>query len=358
MQDQDDIVEISLADIVQFLKDSRAAVIKSTIAFTLIGVVVALLNKNEFVSEAKVLPELKSASTAGLGGNLSALAGLAGINLDNMSSTDAVRPDLYPNVLQSMPFAMHLLKQQVYVSSMKKSMTLEVYLDESAKIPYIESWFESASDTAQLYDPKGLSKTLEISKKQENLTKDVLKRVSATFDKKTAIITISAKMRDRVVAASVARLSLEYLLNYVSTYRTDKVRKQLKFLYERVQEARRRYQGAQVALQSYKDSHRGLVMNMAQIEGERLLSEFVLAQTVYTDLSKQFEQTKIKVEEETPVFKTLEMPRIPIKKTEPQRTVMVFGFAVLGVVIGLLVAYAKRWFATNNLTPQVKDAKS
>ena len=52
------------------------------------------------------------------------------------------------------------------------------------------------------------------------------------------------------------------------------------------------------------------------------------------------------------------MPRIPIKKTEPQRTVMVLGFAVMGVVIGLLVAYAKRWFATNNLTPQIKDAKS
>ena len=337
----DDSIEISLADIIQFLKDSRSLVIKWGIAFTLIGVLVALLNKNEFVSEAKVLPELKSSSAAGLGGNLSALAGLAGINIDNMSSTDAMRPDLYPNVLQSLPFALYVLKQPVYVSSSKQTMPLEVYLEESAKIPYIESWFEESVDTAQLYDPQGLSKTLEITKKQELLAKDVLKRVSAVFDRKTGIITINAKMRDRVVAATVARLSLEYLLTYVSTYRTDKTRKQLKFLSERVQEARRRYQSAQVTLQSYKDSHRGMATNMAQIEGERLLSEFVLAQTVYTDLSKQLEQAKIKVEEDTPVFKTLEAPRVPIKKTEPQRPIIVIGFAVFGIILGLGISFVR-----------------
>jgi hypothetical protein len=38
-------------------------------------------------------------------GNLGSLAGLAGLNLDNPAG-DAIRPDLYPEVLQSVPFAL------------------------------------------------------------------------------------------------------------------------------------------------------------------------------------------------------------------------------------------------------------
>ncbi len=54
------------------------------------------------------MPEIQSKG-AGLGG-LGSLAGLAGIDIGGMAgSVDAIRPDIYPDVLQSVPFALQLL---------------------------------------------------------------------------------------------------------------------------------------------------------------------------------------------------------------------------------------------------------
>ncbi len=58
----------------------------------------------EFESKTPAYVELQSSSSLGKMGGLSALADLAGIDLAQMSGTDAVRPDLYPNIIQSLPF--------------------------------------------------------------------------------------------------------------------------------------------------------------------------------------------------------------------------------------------------------------
>ena len=102
-----------------------------------------------------------------------------------------------------------------------------------------------------------------------------------------------------------------------------------------VAEAKARYQNAEVAVAGYKDRNRFLIMNSAKVEEQRLIADFMLAQTVYNDLSKQFEQSKIRVEEETPVFKILDPAKIPLQRSEPKRTITVIVFGILGVLFYL-----------------------
>ena len=54
-------------------------------------------------------------------------------------------------------------------------------------------------------------------------------------------------------------------------------------------------------------------------------AELTIAQTVYTELSRQFEQSKLKVQARTPIFKVLEPPSVPIKRISPKRTVIVLA---------------------------------
>ena len=44
------------------------------------------------------------------------MAGLAGIDINSMAGGgyDAIRPDIYPDILQSVPFALYVLQQPVY----------------------------------------------------------------------------------------------------------------------------------------------------------------------------------------------------------------------------------------------------
>ncbi|GAB3034662.1 lipopolysaccharide biosynthesis protein [Spirosoma pulveris] len=330
-------IEIRLSDVVRFLGASRKAAFTGGVIMLLIGALYAFSKPNQYDASVTVMPEIQS-KTGGLGG-LSSLAGLAGIDIGGGSiggSMDAIRPDVYPNVLQSVPFALHLLQQPVYSQLLKKETSLQTFFEEQGG----HSWFSKSSaegDDEKLItlDPNNRSKTLQITKKQEELILQIHESVSATFDKKTAIITVSASLPDPVVAATVARLSLEYLTNYIVSYRTEKARNQVEFLSNQVNDAKSRYQRAEYALSSYRDRNRNIFLETAKIEEQRIQAEFLLTQSVYTDLSKQLEQAKIKVAEESPVFKVLEPARIPLKKSGPKRTVIMLGFAIVGALLGI-----------------------
>ena len=334
-------IEINLQDIIQFFRSNIRRMIAWSIGFGILGGIYAFTAQKEFESKAVVLPEITSNSALGKMGGLGALAGLAGIDISQMSSTEAIRPDLYPSVTQSLPFALYLLQQKVYVSASKKTLTLQEYFDSLN-----ESWLSKLSGSKETpkpkLDPKQYSQALELNTKQEALVKEIQQRVITGFDRKTGIITINTKMPDPVVAATTARLSVEYLKEYVTNYRTDKARKQLSFLQKQVNEAKARYQNSEAALAGYRDRNSFLVTNSAKVAEQRLQSEFMLAQNVYNGLVQQYEQAKIRVEEETPVFKMLEPPKIPLKKSEPKRMTIVLIYLIFGGFVGIGISLLKK----------------
>lgn len=334
-------IEINLADIIVFLKTHFRLILICGIVSGIIGAIYALSLQKEFQSSTQLMPELQSNSTLSKMGGLSALAGLAGVDLNQMSSTDAVRPDLYPNIVQTLPFALFMLDQKVYVSEYKKTALLYNYLEDKNK-NWFDRWIDNDSNATPPLDPKKLSKAYELTKPQEAIVKEIHERILATFDRKTGVITIHTKMPDPVVAATTAQVAVAYLKEYVTSYRTDKARKQVKFLSEQVVEAKRRYQNSEAALAAYRDRNRFLYTESAKVEEQRLQADFMLTQNVYNNLSQQYEQAKIRVEEETPVFKTLDPAAIPLKRSAPKRTVIVLVFSALGSLLSALVIFVKQ----------------
>jgi uncharacterized protein involved in exopolysaccharide biosynthesis len=341
-QAADGEIEISLSDIIQFLKDSVKTVLISTAICISIGVIYALSLRNEYTASVRVMPELKSATAGGNLGELRSLAGLAGVNLDNAGNNEIIRPDLYPDVLQSTPFAIYLLRQPVSTVDKSTGSSLQSYmLSESGG-----GLFGSSSDVEKEKSNRKVKTTtstaVELTEEQENLSDELDKRISVDIDKKNGIITLSAKMNDPKVAATIASKTLDYLSKYVSDYRTGKARQQVDFLAKQTNEARRKYEAAEFALYNYRDKNRSLFLNTAKIEEQRLQADYQLAQEIYTNLSRQLEQARIKVQEEQPVFQVLEPARVPSHKSGPKRTILIIGFAFFGVIIGLVIFLIRR----------------
>ncbi|MGA0559403.1 lipopolysaccharide biosynthesis protein [Larkinella sp. VNQ87] len=344
----DDLIQIRPGDIWKFLQSSRKAVLLGALAGMLLGLYYAFSKPDDYKAEVIVMPEA-SASPAGGAGGLGSLAGLAGINLDNTGG-DAIRPDLFPNVLQSIPFALQVLKQPVYSKTYGTTMPLQTYLKRQQQETAFQRLTGTTDDSppetikpapVALPDPKNYSKALQITPEQEGLAAALIKRITTTYERRTGMVTIEVVMPDPVVAATVARFSLEYLTNYITSYRTQKVRNQERFLTQQVAQSRRRYQAAEVELESYRDRNRSLYSGLARIAEQRLQAEFILAQNVYNDLSRQLEQTKIRVQEETPVFKMLEPPRIPLRPSGPRRMLFIVAALVAGMVGGLAWTFVK-----------------
>lgn len=341
-QSDPDEIEIRLSDIIQFLKRNRRRILLGALVGLLIGGLYAFSKPNIYTAQVTVMPEAQSQGAGSLG-SLGSLAGLAGISLDNISGQDAVRPDLYPNILQSVPFVLDLLKQPVYSQQLQAQMSLQEFINRISGKGFF-SWLSSSNKkekTSEKLDPKNFSQAIQVTEEQDALIKQVNESAFATFDIKTGIITITAIEPDPVVAATVARLSLEYLTTYITTYRTEKARKQVAFLAQQVQEAKGKYQASEYTLSNYRDRNRSVFLNTAKIEEQRLQADYLLAQSVYSELSKQYEQAKIKVQEETPVFKTLEPPTVPLKKSGPKRTFIMLGFAAAGALISVALVLVK-----------------
>ncbi len=178
---------------------------------------------------------------------------------------------------------------------------------------------------------------IEVTEEQNELIKGVQSNINAVYDKKTGILVISATEQEAFVAATVVKKSLDYLTNYITTYRTEKARQQVSFLRQQVAEANKRYQTTEYALSNYRDNNRAVYLNTARIEEQRLQADYLLAQSVYNELSKQLEQARIKVQEETPVFKTLEPAAVPLQKSGPKRTIIILGFVITAVSLMMLV---------------------
>lgn len=328
-----DVIEISLNDIAAFFKRHFRTLLLISVLSGILGVAISFLMAKEYSARTLLLPE---AGTNPKLGRLGSLAGLAGISLGGVEGSDAIRPDLYPDVLRSIPCALYLLNQPVFDQRNKRYNTLRAFLGADTSNNFLINLFPKETTHSR---PKGLpQEVVSISIDEEDLIKEIQKRFNASIDIKTGIITIQSQMPDPVVAALTVQAASDYLTNYVTDYRTQKSRQQAQFLAEQATAAKQRQNRAEYALQSYRDHNHSAYLNVARIEEQRLQSEYTFAQSLYNDLVRQWEQAKIKVKEEQPVFKVLEPARVPLIKSKPNRPLFGIAFAVLGGLLYLLYA--------------------
>ena len=330
-----DIVSMNPWAILTFLRRNFLLLATFCIVFGVIGYMFSFLSTKKYISKTLLLPEQPVTSNGGLS---SLVGGLSGIN--NAERIGALRTDVYPNILRSVPFALAILKYPVQDINNKKYPSLNDFLQKNSRNASIwTSVFKKTkvADKGRYIIPE--KEILSLSNDEESSIQSVMSLVNTTIDLKSGIITIQCEMSDPVIAAQVAQAASAYLLEYVEDYRTGKTVREVAFLEKRVLEAKRREQSAELLLQQYRDRNRNPFLNVARIEEQRLQSDYTLAQSLYTDLIRKLEQSKIKVKEEQPIFKVLEPAIISLKSSKPRRLVIAGIFMILGSIVGVLFIF-------------------
>lgn len=329
---------------------------------TILGAVMAWMQQPEFRSEARVMPEMNGGAND-LFKRLSSVAGLTDLDFSETDGMDAIRPDLYPNVLQSTPFILYLIDQPVTTSTGIRQTVGSFLLTGTPGWSFSKLLSFFRPETNPKTRVEGPSGTLQLSTQQHDLVEEITERVNARLDARSGLITITAQMPDAYAAATVTQLAMTYLTTYVTNYRTAKARQDLNFYDNRVTEMRKRYQKAQFSVFHYHDNHKNLVMLSTTMDRQRMEAELTIAQMVYTELSRQLEQAKLKVQERTPIFKVLEPPSVPLKRTSPKRVLTVLLFAGAGLLLGVLSVFLqqsgirKKFSAVfSDETPHLRDS--
>jgi uncharacterized protein involved in exopolysaccharide biosynthesis len=322
-----DASEIRFTDIILFVGKYIKMLILIAALSLIAGILYSFTLTKRYEAKVSLLPEYGTSKR----GSFSLLG--AGLNGDG---AEKLQPDLYPTIMQSSPFGEYLLKQPVVDQENKSYKTLLDFLRAQAKPGLLSGLFASKPKAPKKQVKLNKEGILSYSLQEQSNIAGAISLLSAEVDQKSGVIEISAETVDPFVSAIVVEAAQKYLIDYVEDYRSSKASQREHLLADRVKEAKARLRTAEYALQSYRDQNRNIFSNTAKIEEQRLQAEYVLSESLYSDLVRRYEQAKVNVKEERPVFKVLEPVKVPLVKSSPKRLRIGLIWGFLGGFFTLL----------------------
>lgn len=179
---------------------------------------------------------------------------------------------------------------------------------------------------------EGAPNPFKLTRDEDKVVQALGQCIVVDVDTKTSVITLSATMQDPVVSAMLVDTVATRLRQYVTNYRTEKARQDLKYAEKINKEARDDYYKAQQRFADYSDRNQGVVLRSAQIERDRLQNEASLAFNLYNQTSQQLQMAQAKVQQTTPVFTVVQPATVPLKPSKPSKAMVLVGFVFLAVV--------------------------
>lgn len=356
---QEEYDEIDIMELVRkFLKEWKLVLKWCGIA-AVIGVIAALSAVSTYTVTTKMSPE----STKSGSSSLSSLASLAGINIGGMSAgSDAISPDLYPEIVSSVPFLTKLFYMPVEAEYKGEPVQCNYYeyLKNCGKAPWY-SYVTSLPGKAlgavfglfqpkEEKEPKGFKKlgavdNSKLTKAQENVIKGMRKNISVATDKKTFVITLSVTDQDPEIAMKLSETIVTELRDFITSYRTEKARNDLEYYEKLYEESQADYFEAQQRYARYSDMNQGMVRQSVMVERERLQNEMQLKYQLYNSCAQQVQMAKAQVQRETPVCTILTPPTTPLQDNESGAKTLAICVFLGFCLAALWVLWGRDWIA-------------
>lgn len=339
-------LEVDLLQLISKVFAKWKLVLLVTIGFMVIGVVMALSSTKEYTAQVVVAPE---ASTSDIGGGLASLASFAGIGLG--TSSDAIYPLLYPDIIRSLPFLCSLLDVHVQSSDGSIDATYSYYAKKLRKrtwvskvksfpkkaIGKIKSLFKEKEPEGNFY----AFNPYRLSKKQMEMVKALDASINVAVDLKTEVITLSFTDQDPQIAAMMVDTIKVRLQERITEYRTKKAISDCAYIEKLYIESKAEYEKSQEAYAEYVDRNRNVTQERFLVEKERLAADRDLKNSLYMQWAQQLQLSKAKVQEYTPAFTTLKPATVPALPSSMSRSMMVILYTFFGGALAIAYVLLK-----------------
>ncbi len=296
----------------------------------IISLIPAFLLPIRYTSTIKLLPEYQDTQT----GNLQSAKEMAealGVEFGGQTQVEAIRPDLYPSVLSSVPFVLTVLHKPVQQSGQRQIPLFRLLTQQSGL-------FAPASINAL---PLPTDRPIRWTKPQRELVEHTQKLIRAELNAKTGILMINADMPDPEVAAQVAQFAADYLKRNVQNYRTRKARQYEEAVAQQFAEARQKAGQSEESMLAMQDQTRFFSLPSASLSSRRLSNRFQANDRLFQELQYEYAKAKLNTQAVTPVFELLEPAQVPDRKSSPRRALIVLAGAISGLVVGALVLWGQ-----------------
>ena len=342
--------QISLIKLVEQLWSRKWKIILVAFLSGVLGFVLALDIPKKYKTVVTLAPEASESELASAASSISSMLGMS----IGASGTDALYPELYPDIINTIPFSVEMLNIPVCTIDSSYVGDLYHYLVSHQKSPWwsrIRTKIKSKFQSKNMGGYDGLD-AYRLTKRQMNIINSFHDKVTCDVDVKTSVITLTSAMQDKQVACIVADSLCVKLQEYITAYKTNKAKNDLNTMQRLYDDAKRDYLTAQQEYATFLDRNTNLVRESAKAEAVRLENEQNITFGVYQEMSTQLAAARAKLQEQTPAFTVLEPARLAEWHFAPKKSIIAILFAFLGGIGACIWFFVK--FNQNELADLFK----
>ena len=337
-------------DIIALLKTlwvGKKLIVKTTILFFVIGCVVALLTPEVYTAQTTFVPQVSEDQMSSSNG-LGSLASLAGINLNQSSSTSDsyLSPLLYSKIANSDEFSLKLIDEELINLNGDKFSIKEYMLSEINSsfnlIGFIKKYTIGlfTKNDNELKSKETVNGYNFISQEEFNLVKSFKEKFSIVLNEKEGYIEVIASDNDAFISTQLVKIVTKNLQSRIIELRTNKIKERLEYSKNQYELKQIEFNILQNNVAEFKDSNKNISTARFMSELQKLESEYQLQQNILMTLASEFNNNKIKLNKDTPIFSVIDEVSVPNEKSEPKRSLIALIYLFLGVVLstGYLLA--------------------
>jgi capsule polysaccharide export protein KpsE/RkpR len=293
-----------------FLRRWRWTVLFPTLVVVL-TVVLVFVVPSRYTSEAIVLPESRTATPQVGGAALGGLAGLAGL----AAGAGAQSPKLYADLVMTEATLDDVLARQL--TSVEHT---------GSEGPTLLEWLDVGGKTHgdSLYYAR----------------RYLLRRVTTDVNRETGTVTLRVALNRPGVATEVAGWFVQELDQFNTTRRQTSARNRRTFLENRLTQLEQEQRGVADSLRSFFEANRQYQEAPALLfEARRRQARLDQINEVLTNVRRDYENARTDEVNDTPLLTIVEPPTVPVRRSFPQRKLLVLLAGVSSLLIGMAMAY-------------------
>ncbi len=360
MTENNNLYEEDQIEIIALLKkvwSDRKLVIKATVIFFIIGCVVALLSPVVYTSETTFVPQVSDDQMSTSKGSLGSLASLAGINLNSaqVSSDSYLSPLLYSKLAESEEFSFKIINEEI-VNLKGDKLTIKEYLLLNKSyfnfnlIGFIKEFF---SNENQENNSNIVNSYNYLSEEDFDIVKSFKKKFSIVLNEKEGYIMVVATDESAFISTQLVEKITKNLQSKIIELRTNKIKERLAYSKEQYEIKQGEFDLLQKKLAEFKDSNKNISTARFMSELQKLESEYQLQQNILINLASEYNNNKIKLNKDTPIFSVIDEVSVPNKRSKPKRIFLVIIYVFLGLILSIGFIIGKEPLI--NLIKEIKD---
>ncbi|MDC1179864.1 Wzz/FepE/Etk N-terminal domain-containing protein [Flavobacteriaceae bacterium] len=339
-------------DIIALLKTlwtGKKLIVKTTILFFIIGCVVALLSPVVYTAQTTFIPQVSEDQMSSSKGGLGSLASLAGINLNQGSSTSDsyLSPLLYSKIANSDEFSLKLIEEELISLNGDKFSIKQYMLSETNSsfnlIGFIKKYTIGLfkKNDNELKSKETVNGYNFITQEEFDLVKSFKQKFSVVLNDKEGYIQVIASDKDAFTSTQLVKIVTKNLQSRIIELRTNKIKERLEYSKNQYELKQIEFNILQNNVADFKDSNKNISTARFMSELQKLESEYQLQQNILMTLASEFNNNKIKLNKDTPIFSVIDEVSVPNERSEPRRGLIALIYLFLGVVLSTVYLLAK-----------------